>query len=53
MKAGEVVTLLADDPMARIDVPHFARAAGHAVVDLTEADGALRFEIVKGAEPGS
>lgn len=53
LKAGEVVTLLADDPMARIDVPHFARAAGHAVVDLTEADGALRFEIVKGAEPGS
>ena len=27
---GAVLVLLADDPMARIDVPHFAAEAGHA-----------------------
>ncbi len=28
--AGSVVRLLADDPMAKIDVPHFAGEAGFA-----------------------
>lgn len=45
---GEVVELLADDPMARIDVPHFARQAGH-LVESVEHDGAgLLFKVRKG-----
>ena len=32
--SGEVVRLLADDPMAKIDVPHFAGEAGHEVLIL-------------------
>jgi tRNA 2-thiouridine synthesizing protein A len=33
------VRLLADDPMARIDVPHFAREAGCEVLETIEAEG--------------
>ena len=46
--AGEVVTLLADDPLARIDVPHFARQAGHTLLDTTQVDGSWRFLVRKG-----
>ena len=31
--AGAEVRLLADDPMARIDVPHFLTAKGYALVE--------------------
>ena len=31
--AGAVVRLLADDPMARIDVPHFVGEKGYALID--------------------
>ena len=39
---GAVVRLLADDPMARIDVPHFANESGYALIesgDLTPSPG--------------
>lgn len=42
---GQRVLLLADDPMARIDVPHFAGEAGHAVVAATETDGGFAFTV--------
>ena len=45
--AGARVRLLADDPMARIDVPHFAGQAGMEVLSQSEADGALSFLIRK------
>lgn len=45
--AGARVRLLADDPLARIDVPHFAAEAGYAVVDQGEAQGALTFVVAK------
>jgi tRNA 2-thiouridine synthesizing protein A len=41
--AGTAVRLLADDPMARIDVPHFATGAGFEILDRSEADGVLNF----------
>ncbi len=44
---GALVRLLADDPMARIDVPHFAGQAGVELVAQSEADGALSFLIRK------
>jgi tRNA 2-thiouridine synthesizing protein A len=37
---GSIVRLLADDPLARIDVPHFAAQAGLEVLDV-EIDGAV------------
>lgn len=47
--AGAVVTLLADDPLARIDVPHFAAQQGHMVEEIADVAGELRFRIRKGA----
>ncbi len=44
---GALVRLLADDPMARIDVPHFAAQAGAAIVDRHESEGAFSFLLVK------
>ncbi|HPA39483.1 MAG TPA: sulfurtransferase TusA family protein [Phenylobacterium sp.] len=42
---GAVVRLLADDPLARIDVPHFAAGAGFVVLEKAEADGVLSFRV--------
>lgn len=48
LSSGDLVRLIADDPMAKVDVPHFAGQGGHAVVEQVEADGAVRFLIRKG-----
>jgi len=47
--AGARVRLYADDPLARIDVPHFAAGAGVRVVEQAEAGGVLSFLIEKPA----
>ena len=49
---GTRIELIADDPMARIDVPHFVAQSGH-VLDQIEEDGpALRFRVTRsGAAP--
>jgi len=44
---GALVRLLADDPMARIDVPHFAREAGHELVEAAEDGPTLSFLVRK------
>jgi tRNA 2-thiouridine synthesizing protein A len=45
---GARIRLLADDPMARIDVPHFAASAGAMVVEIVDApDGAISFLVAK------
>jgi tRNA 2-thiouridine synthesizing protein A len=46
--AGARIVLLADDPMARIDVPHFLGQVGEVLAESGEADGGLRFVVVKG-----
>jgi len=45
---GEAIIVLATDPVARIDIPLHCRQNGHACT-VSEADGALRFEIVAAA----
>ena len=46
--AGGQVLLIADDPLARIDVPHFAASAGATLMSITEADdGAISFLVAK------
>ena len=45
--SGARVRLLADDPMARIDVPHFAAEIGAEVLASEDAAGALSFVIAK------
>ncbi|HEX3699541.1 MAG TPA: sulfurtransferase TusA family protein [Phenylobacterium sp.] len=46
-RPGARLRLLADDPMARIDVPHFAAEAGAELLEHGEADGVLSFVIAK------
>ena len=44
---GALVQLLADDPMARIDVPHFVRGAGHDLTQTEESPQGLVFTVRK------
>jgi tRNA 2-thiouridine synthesizing protein A len=46
-KPGARLRLLADDPMARIDVPHFAAQAGVEILEAGEEAGVLSFVIAK------
>ena len=46
--AGARLRLLADDPLARIDVPHFLTEVGASLAAISEEAGALTFLIVKG-----
>ena len=44
---GARLALIADDPLARIDVPHFLREAGGELVETAEVGGVFRFLVVK------
>ena len=46
MKAGAVLRLLADDPAAVIDVPHFCAQTGHAFISATP-DGPVTAYLVR------
>lgn len=45
--SGARVRLLADDPMARVDVPHFAAETGAVILSRDEVDGAFSFLVAK------
>ena len=45
--AGGRVRLLADDPMARIDVPHFAAEVGAEILSREDRDGGFSFLVAK------
>jgi tRNA 2-thiouridine synthesizing protein A len=52
--SGGQIRLLASDPMAAIDVPHFCQEQGHRLITSAAQDGPgdmriLCFEIEKGA----
>jgi tRNA 2-thiouridine synthesizing protein A len=42
---GAVVRLLADDPLARVDVPHFAAQQGLAVIEVEVLDRGWAFRV--------
>ena len=46
---GEEIELLANDPMARIDVPHFVGQGGHHLLSVEERDGVLAFRVTRSA----
>lgn len=48
---GATVVLLADDPMARIDVPHLLGDGPHRLVSVDGVDGTLRFSVASGGRP--
>ena len=45
--AAARLRLLADDPLARIDVPHFLGEVGARLEAVSEANGVLTFVILK------
>ena len=45
---GQVLRLLATDPAARIDLPHFCATAGHEVLAVRDEGGALAYYLRRG-----
>ncbi|MEM6823692.1 MAG: sulfurtransferase TusA family protein [Pseudomonadota bacterium] len=45
MARGEVLRLLADDPAAVVDVPHFCTEQGHELISASEDAGAQVYMI--------
>ncbi|HSF63538.1 MAG TPA: sulfurtransferase TusA family protein [Paracoccaceae bacterium] len=48
MAPGAVLRLIATDPAAVVDVPHFCREAGHDLVSAEDAEGARVYMIRRG-----
>lgn len=48
MATGQVLRMLADDPAAIVDVPHFCAEAGHALIDSTD-EGAVQIYLIRKA----
>lgn len=50
---GGNLTMLADDPAARVDVPHFCAEQGHTLVSLEDLDaGVMAFVVARGGASG-
>ncbi|NHK28923.1 sulfurtransferase TusA family protein [Parvularcula flava] len=45
LPAGVDLKVIADDPIARIDIPHFCREAGHSVEELDSEGKTVTFLI--------
>ncbi|HVW74399.1 MAG TPA: sulfurtransferase TusA family protein [Rhizomicrobium sp.] len=43
MPAGKMVTVLADDPLAVVDIPHMCHGEGHAVESMAPRQGYSEF----------
>ncbi len=48
---GGRLRLIADDPVAAVDIPHFARAAGHRCVIEPAAPGSCVFLVTRAEKP--
>ncbi len=44
---GQIVRLLADDPMARIDVPHFCSSEGYTLISTDHGEKSLSFDVTR------
>ena len=47
MDVGEVLFILADDPAAIVDVPHFCNEQGHTLIESKKNDNQLSLSIRK------
>lgn len=45
MQPGEVLKVIATDPMSAIDMPHFCNEQGHTLLEQAKDGGALIFRI--------
>jgi len=46
MAPGEVLRVVADDPVAVVDMPHFCDEAGHALLSV-QADGGVQIYLIR------
>lgn len=51
LAAGGRLRILSDDPVATIDIPHFAREAGWACERAPGPDGVCVFLVTQGEKP--
>lgn len=47
---GQTVRMLASDPVAVIDVPHFCAEAGHEMISASQVDGGTAFVVRRGIQ---
>lgn len=48
---GAAFRIIADDPIAAVDIPHFAREGGHACERLPDEGGACVFQVTRRENP--
>ncbi len=48
LATADILEVLADDPAALIDIPHFCTEQGHEFLGSAEEGGAIRYRIQKG-----
>ena len=46
--AGSTILLLADDPLAKIDVPHFVGHTPHTLLESGDGEAGLWFRVLRG-----
>ncbi|MEC7765045.1 MAG: sulfurtransferase TusA family protein [Pseudomonadota bacterium] len=51
MKPGQILRLLATDPVAVIDVPHFCAEEGHELLSAEETESSTAYIIRKSPAP--
>ncbi len=54
LEPGDQVTVIADDPVAAVDIPHYCRKAGHLAKRLTEKEkngDCCVFQVTHSAKP--
>jgi tRNA 2-thiouridine synthesizing protein A len=47
---GSGLTVLADDPLAAVDIPHMCHAQGHSLDGVSEKDGYRVFTLRRGPQ---
>jgi tRNA 2-thiouridine synthesizing protein A len=50
---GELIEVLADDPLVRVDLPAYCHDAGHVIVTVEEEGRETRAIVRVGPRPGS
>ena len=47
LNAGQILRMVANDPAAIVDVPHFCNEAGHTLIDIQDTEDAQVYFIRK------
>ena len=51
MQPARCIWVETTDPLSVIDIPHYCREDGHALLEFQERDGVRRFLIERGSQP--